>query len=529
MQLAFSPAQERVDLDTAVAPAVIAALHCLRVAVTVFDSDERLVFSNRHFNYLFRALPARADLLGLCYEDLIRLQIAGGEVSPDAGDVDGYVAWRRAQFRPGEYRPLDIRLADGRIVEIKARLTHNGHWIALWSDVTGARHAQARLEDAIALSADGFAFFGKDDRLAMCNDNYAAIFGYASAAQARGSAFRDMLMRAAEQDLLRMPEGRAAWIARRMDIHRAPAGVLTVETVSGAAYLVRDRATVEGGRAIVFTDVTDRRRTELALEEQTRALAETRSEAAAQASYLADLARRFDRAAADADTTKTTLMRTMSHELKTPLNAIIGFSDLMRSMADRFGPEQVKEYAALIHEGGHNLLRLINQILDLTKLSAGRYELCRTNVDAGAVLWTARNAFEARARDKDIALDAAAPSGLIVEADENAVTTMVFQLVENAVNFTQRGGAVHLSAACADGAVCLLVADNGPGVAREDIARILRPFEQGGRSTADHTAGAGLGLTLVKALAEAHGGRLAIDSAPDEGFSATVSLPAKAV
>jgi two-component system CheB/CheR fusion protein len=263
------------------------------------------------------------------------------------------------------------------------------------------------------------------------------------------------------------------------------------------------------------------------LQEQTRALAETRSAAAAQASYLADLNKRFDEAAASADTTKTTLMRTMSHELKTPLNAIIGFSDLMLSMADRFGPEQVKEYAGLIHEGGQNLLRLINQILDLTKLSAGRYELRRARLDAGAMLWAAYGAFETRAKEKDIVLDAnGAPVGLIVDADETAIQTIIFQLVDNALAFTPPGGKVELEAVRDGATVRITVRDNGPGVAAHDIERILRPFEQGGRGTADHTSGAGLGLTMAKAFAEAHGGSLTIESDAGQGFTARVALPA---
>src|SRR6185437_4557882 len=169
------------------------------------------------------------------------------------------------------------------------------------------------------------------------------------------------------------------------------------------------------------------------------------SHAERQANYLVDLSRRFDRAAADVDTTKTTLMRTMSHELKTPLNAIIGFSDLMLAMADNLGPEQVKEYATLIHQGGRSLLRLINQILDLTKLSAGRYKLERTALDANAMLWSVRSAFESQAIEKGITLECDAPPDLVVEADENALSGMLSQLLENAISFTPQGGMVRLA------------------------------------------------------------------------------------
>jgi two-component system, cell cycle sensor histidine kinase PleC len=526
LKLAHSPALEAFDRDETAAPALIEALHCLRVAMTVFDSQERLVFANRHFNYLFRSLPPREELVGQSYEQLIRLEVAGGEIAAaDARSIEAFVTRRRAQFRDGEYRPLDIYLADGRIVEIKARRTRAGGWIALWSDVTEARISQTRLEEAVSLTADAFAFFDKRDRVAVCNDAYAAFFGFPSKADLLGRSFEELMARAKVSKRIEHRGPPEQWVARRIETHCVPAGVMTVELKTGEAYVMRDRATSDG-RVVIYTDISDRRRAERALEEQTKALTETRNQAAVQASYLADLNRRFDEAAASADTTKATLMRTMSHELKTPLNAIIGFSDLLLSMGERFGPEQVKEYAGLIHDGGQNLLRLINQILDLTKLSAGRYELRRTRIDAGAALWSACGAFEAEAAVRSLTMDVSAPSGHIVDADETALAAMLSHLIENAVRFTPEGGRIVLSVSGDDGTIALRIADNGPGVAEEDIARILLPFEQGGRGMADHTSGAGLGLTLTKAFAEAHGGTLAIESGMGKGFTATITLPA---
>jgi two-component system, cell cycle sensor histidine kinase PleC len=231
----------------------------------------------------------------------------------------------------------------------------------------------------------------------------------------------------------------------------------------------------------------------------------------------------------EADTAKTALLRTMSHELKTPLNAILGFSDLLRAAPDRFKPEQIGEYAGLIHMAGGNLLTLINQILDLTKLAAGRYVLRRREVGVGGELWNALRAHCDRAAGKNIALEIEdCPPELLADADENAFATMVGQLVENAVSFTQEGGAVKLSAARDEGFVRITVADNGPGVAADDLARILEPFEQVGRSASEHTGGAGLGLPLVKALAELHGGFLTIESEVGHGLTATLEIPAAA-
>ena len=536
MSTAFNRADQRkpVSLDDVVAPAVIAAMHCLRVAITVFDNDERLIFANEHFGYMFRALPPREELVGRRYEDVIRLEVCGGDIAdgPVRKDLDDLVASRRASLFTVDYAPRDIPLADGRIIEIKTRRTPAKGWIVLWTDVTQSRHNLDRLHAAIALTADAFAFYDRFDRLTLCNDEYAAINGADTPEELLGFGFNEVAQRIAENSVA--PEQRAVWIEKRHEIHRLPAGAMTVELASGIAYLLRDRATPNGGRIVVFTDVTDHRRTEKALAEQSRALADTRQALAltkaqsdAQANYLADLATKLDQTAASADTTKKTLLRTMSHELKTPLNAIIGFSDLLGTLADHATPDLIREYAGLIHTGGHNLLRLLNQILDLTKISAGRYELNRQPIDTGLSLWHAKDRYDAGALAKniEIVIENGGP-GLIVDADEAAYNTMLGQLLDNAVNFTPAGGMVRLGADKIDGAVRLTVADNGLGVREEDLARILEPFEQGGRSTSDHAAGAGLGLTLVKAYCELHGGRLTLKSAPGKGFTAVLELPA---
>ncbi len=533
MFVGMIPALRPTGLDEAATPSVMEALDCLRVAIAVFDAQEHLVFANEHFNYMFRSLPSRDELMGCSYEDMIRMEISGGYITDaDAmNDVENYVACRRAQLFAGDYSPRDVPLADGRIIEIKTRRTKERGWITLWTDVTLARQNLKLLHAAIALSADAFAFFDRNDRLTLCNEEYAAINGVSSTHDLIGLSFANVIKRVADHAVANADTN--LWLEKRAEIHGVPAGAITMETKSGTAYLLRDRAAGDGGRIVVLTDVTDHHRAEKALAEQTRALDATRralevtkAESEAQANYLAVLSTRLDQTTASANTTKTTLLRTMSHELKTPLNAIIGFSDLLSSLADRASPDQIREYAGLIHLGGNNLLRLLNQILDLTKISAGRYDLHCQAMDVGGSLWEAKERFEDRAGAKNIEIEAA-DCALAVVADENAYTAMLNYLIENAVNFTHPGGKVWLSAEQTDKLIRIIVTDNGPGVAESDLARILEPFEQGGRSTTDHEAGAGLGLTLVKAFSELHGGSLTVQSSPGKGFTATIELPVK--
>ena len=523
-QQAFKPRMD--DLDET--GALQESLDSLRSAITIFDADGRLRYANAHLNHLFRSFPPRPSLIGKTYQELIRLEIEGGEIAPEAlaGGVKSFIVGRLSQLRPDEYLPRDVALSGRRVVEIKARRTKDGHTVLLWSDVTAARAQLARLEEAVALSAEAFAFFDAGDHLILANELYAHLCGVKSLDALMAKTFPEIAAQVAYSGRILLDETPEQWLERRLKGHRDPTGAVTIRINTGEAYLVRDRATADGGRVMVFTDITDKFRAETALAEQKHALASANADAEQQKSYLADLASRLDAASASVASAKTTLLRTMGHELKTPLNAILGFSDLMISLADTMSAAQIREYAGLVHQGGNNLLKIINQIMDLTKISAGRYDLRRTGVDAGGVLWLAREAYLARAAQRGIAIDAErCPVGLMADADEAVLTGMVYSLLDNALAFTT-GSRIMLSASLTDDGVAVIVEDNGQGVAPEDLIRIQEPFEHAGRAeAAQHSKGAGLGLTLVKAFAELHGGWLELESAPGAGFRATIMLP----
>jgi len=514
------------------AAALLGTLDCLRSAITIFGADGRLAYANAHLNYLFRSLPPRETLIGKTYQQLIRLEIEGGEIAPEAlaGGIKNFIAGRLAQLRPEEFTPRDVALSNHRVVEIKARRTRDGTVLLLWTDVTAARAQLARLQEAVALSAEAFAFFDAKDRLILANELYAHLCGVKTLDALIGKTFPEIAAQVAYSGRIQLDVTPEQWLERRLKGHRDPTGAVTIRTNTGEAYLVRDRATPDGGRVMVFTDITDKFRAETALAEQKHALADADARAEQQKSYLADLASRLDAASASVASAKTTLLRTMGHELKTPLNAILGFSDLMMSLADTMNPGQIREYAGLVHQGGSNLLKIINQIMDLTKISAGRYDLRRTAVDAGGLLWLARGTFLARATARGVTIDAGhCPIGLMADADEAVFTAMVHSLLDNAVTFTS-GNRIALSATITEAGIAVVVEDDGQGVAPEDLVRIQEPFEHAGRSeAAQHSKGAGLGLTLVKAFAELHGGWLELESRTGLGFRATIMLPQAAI
>jgi cell cycle sensor histidine kinase DivJ len=222
---------------------------------------------------------------------------------------------------------------------------------------------------------------------------------------------------------------------------------------------------------------------------------------------------------------KSRFLANMSHELRTPLNAIIGFSDIMRSAM--FGPlaERYAEYAGLIHESGGHLLDLINDVLDMSKIEADRFTLTLERFDAREAVSAALRLVRVQADAAHISLRGALPpQPLEVNADRRALKQIVLNLVSNALKFTPAGGQVNVLAREIGGRLEIIVADTGVGIAADDLERLGRPYEQAGG--ADQRAqGTGLGLSLVRAFAELHGGAMTIKSILGEGTAVSVKLP----
>jgi two-component system cell cycle sensor histidine kinase PleC len=218
----------------------------------------------------------------------------------------------------------------------------------------------------------------------------------------------------------------------------------------------------------------------------------------------------------------------MSHELRTPLNAIIGFSDMM--LTGLFGPigsPKYLEYAGDVHRSGHYLLTMINEILDLSKIEAGRYELYPEDVEVTPTIEECVSILAVTARQRDVDLSYTVGCPLRVNVDSRAFKQILLNLLSNAVKFTPAGGRVRLEAtAASDGAVAVAVADTGIGIAAEDLDRVFEPFQRADESLARAHEGTGLGLAITKGLVEMSGGRLVLESQPGLGTTVTVWLPA---
>ncbi|WP_229729217.1 sensor histidine kinase [Agaricicola taiwanensis] len=248
-----------------------------------------------------------------------------------------------------------------------------------------------------------------------------------------------------------------------------------------------------------------------------------------QAKANSDEARRR---AEEANLAKSRFLATMSHELRTPLNAILGFSEVMKS--EVFGAHAVptyREYAGDIHQSGEHLLNLINEILDLSRIEAGRYEL---NEDAVALAYIAEDChhlLKLRARNRGATIRESFELGLpMLWADERAIRQITLNLLSNAIKFTPQGGEILMTVGrTGDGGQFLSVRDTGPGIPEDEIPIVLSSFGQGTLAMKTAEQGAGLGLPIVKGLVDLHGGSFELRSKLREGTEAIVRLPASRV
>jgi signal transduction histidine kinase len=245
-------------------------------------------------------------------------------------------------------------------------------------------------------------------------------------------------------------------------------------------------------------------------------------------------AEKLRRRAEAASQAKTRFLATMSHELRTPLNAILGFSEMIRDeILGKVGTPQYKEYARDIHASGRHLLHLINEILDISKIEAGKMELSPRPLSLRQLLAGTVRVVEMRALENQLRLRTDLPDDLpMIHADEQAMKQVVLNLLSNAVKFTPAGGTVTLRARVARSVATIEVSDTGIGMSESELSRVFQPFERADNRyhlAKDANGGTGLGLALVQRLVAMHNGRVSIASAPQQGTTVTIELPVPAI
>jgi signal transduction histidine kinase len=368
--------------------------------------------------------------------------------------------------------------------------------------------AQSRLADAVESVNDGFVLFDADDRMVLANGRLYEMAGPHAHLYRPGARYEDIIRGVAATGLYEgKPAEVAAYVEERIRRHRAPPNLDEVRTADGRILRLSETRTADGGTAVVYTDITDLKRIEAMLRK-----AAEEAEAASRA--------------------KTEFLANMSHELRTPLNAIIGFAEIIAGdVLGANAAQRYRIYARDICASGMHLLDVINQVLDMSKIEAGRFDLREEPIDLGELAASTLRLVEPMAREAGVETALRIVPGLPrLSADRRAIRQILLNLLSNAIKFTPAGGRVEVAASIADGGDMLIaVSDSGIGMAAEDIPTALTPFGQIGSPMTRERPGTGLGLPIVKATTELHGGTIAIDSKPGTGTTVRVRLPAARV
>ena len=384
-----------------------------------------------------------------------------------------------------------------------------------------AKAAEERLRDGIESVSDAFVLFDRQGRLILWNQAFKDAFGFDDHALRKG---------AFQQDL-----NRIAALAIKSDQAAAggTAGAREVELHDGRWLQLTERFTSDGGSVVTAADITAIKREEA---ERKRAADHLRimvNQLQASQEKLSLLARKYEVAmtrAEAANQAKSEFLANMSHELRTPLNAINGFSEIMAG--EMFGPlgdARYKGYAGDILKSGQHLLSLINDILDMAKIEAGKMSLHYDNLSLKEVCEDAIRLMRGKVTESGLTMHLEAPADLPeIEADHRGIKQVLLNLISNAVKFTPEGGSIVVALSHRPGErVKVSVADTGIGIAPEDLARLARPFEQVEGQHSKTTQGTGLGLALTKSLIELHGGELVMDSEPGRGTTVHFTLPVR--
>ncbi len=403
---------------------------------------------------------------------------------------------------------------------------------AVQSDSPGATKQNEQLHDAIEAISEAFVLWDADNRLVMCNEKYKQFYNLGNAVVSPGTPYEKVIA-----------EATAPIVRTRVtvgDNKNAGAHTYEAQLEDGNWLHIDERRTNDGGYVSVGTDITSLKKSQqrqLKSEEELKAtiadLRHSRRELEQQKQQLVDLMEKYalekNRAEA-ANRTKSEFLANISHELRTPLNAVIGFSEIMKN--GLFGPvgnQKYVEYARDIHESGKYLLEVINDVLDMSKIEAGRINLDIKPLDAGEIIDDSIRVVAPAAAERSIEVRRAGLKQLKMRADKRAVKQILLNLLSNALKFTPKEGKVTVRLTKAKGHAKIMIADTGIGIPESELGKLCQPFEQVENQLTKSRRGSGLGLAISRSLVEMHGGKFEIKSAEGKGTTIICHLPLKPI
>lgn len=483
--------------------------------------------------YELLGMPARAHVI--YFEEVQKL------VHPSDGDLRHLSEHFVTNPESNVDQVFRMRHIDGHWVWLRLRAkqitgtrSNNPHIIGIAIDVTEQQRfaertetADRRLRDAIDAISEAFVLWDSEGKLVVCNSMYKSLYGLSDETVQPGTCYRDV-MKAASQDV----EGAQT----SLDTHVNGARRYEALQKSGLWLQVNERRTNEGGYVSVGTDITSIKQHEARLVESERQLKATvldlrqsRKKLETQAEQLVELAEKYgeEKSRAEAaNKAKSEFLANISHELRTPLNAIIGFSDIMQQrMFGALGSAKYDEYCTDIFNSGTHLLGVINDILDMSKIEAGRLELRFEDVDLRHLLKETCRLVAGSVQEKNQTLELDVANDFHIWADYRAIKQVVLNLLSNAIKFTPSAGHIKLFAQATPHATQIKIIDNGIGIPHSDLAQLGQPFVQLENQLTKSHRGSGLGLAIARSLVKLHGGSMEIVSPLRKGTCVTLHLP----
>jgi two-component system cell cycle sensor histidine kinase PleC len=490
----------------------------------------RIYWSDSMFDIV--GFPPREELLSFGEVDAL--------VHQEDGSLYG-IASQLAETPDGTIdRAFRMQHANGEWVWLRARaelVRHDGgtHVIGIAVDITEEKKfaertatADMRLRDAVESISESFVLWDASDRLVLCNSKFQQLHALPDSAIAPGTPHEEV-----------EAVGRPPLIVSSIKSEdKAEEGSRSFEarTADGRWLKISERRTKDGGFVSVGTDITPLKRHEERLmdseKRQIATIADLRRSQQTlelQAQQLAELAQKYaeeKNRAEDANRAKSEFLANMSHELRTPLNAIIGFSEIMESgMFGELGAAKYHEYCRDIQDSGRYLLEVINDILDMSKIEAGRLRLDLEPIHLDSIVAEAMRVMSIKGEEKRLEVVSEVPAGLSIRADRRALKQILLNLLSNSIKFTEEGGRIAVRARPSRGCVLLVIEDSGIGISREALKRLGRPFEQVESHITRTHAGSGLGLAIAKSLVELHHGQMRIRSIENVGTTVILRLP----
>ena len=620
------------DAAAAAEARLLDAVANMSEAIVVYDSDDRLVLCNKRFKdfYHYRDEDVRP---GAHFDDLIRLDLENGVIADQIGAPHFK---RRIGQRDKHSGSLEIRLTDGRWLQIRDRKTSTGGTVSIQADITELKaaeeaisEAEGRLSDAIENMSEGIVVYDALDRLVLSNRQFREFYGYSDEDAAPGVTFDELGRIDIERDTVVLDGQADDYLNDRFGYRRTMRRAIDVHLTSGRWLQIRDRQTAFGGTVSIQTDITKRKLAEAALAESQELLKTVIDETPAvinvkdtegrfalsnpaqaafyglgpdelvgktiddiaDASYAMDTRQRdlqvlqtgrplpgfedtsrdskgnwvtwyttkvpmFDadkkargvltishditlrkeaeiamrqakEQAESANQAKSRFLANMSHELRTPLNAILGYTELISDGIYGEVPDRVNEVVERVSKNGRNLLGLINDVLDLSKIEAGQLNLSLDDYDMADVIDAVVTSVGSLAAEKGLEFEHRIPVDLPVgHGDSHRLSQVLTNLIGNAIKFTDEGS-VTVTADRDGENFAVRVIDTGPGISKANQTVIFEEFQQTEESNTQMQGGTGLGLTISKRIIDMHGGRLWVESDVGKGATFAFTVPVR--